>query len=141
MLFRSCITLPQANDVGVTAITAPGTSSPAGGCAVVTVDVKNFGANTQTNFPVSYKINNGPVVSGTYSGSLAPGATASVTLPCFTVPTGGFNICSFTGLSNDGNHVNDTICAGSVGIPVIPVSYSQQYFEDRKSTRLNSSHT
>ncbi|MFN5324366.1 MAG: CARDB domain-containing protein [Bacteroidota bacterium] len=125
-----CISLPQANDVGVVSYTLPGASSPAGGCVNVEVTVQNFGANTQTNFPVSYSVNGGPIVTGNYSGTLTPGATATVTLPCFNVPVGAFNLCTFTGLSTDGDNTNDTLCIQSVGIPVIPVSFSQQYFDN-----------
>lgn len=136
-----CITLPQANDVGVISYTLPGASSPAGGCADVVVTVQNFGANTQSNFPVSYTINGGTPVTANYSGSLTPGATATVTLPCFTVPTGGFNLCTYTGLPADGDNTNDTLCIQSVGIPVIPVSYSQQFFDDFNGVNVGWSTT
>jgi hypothetical protein len=136
-----CVTLPQANDVGVISYTLPGASSPAGGCADVVVTVQNFGANTQTSFPVSYTINGGAPVTANYTGNLTPGATASVTLPCFTVPTGGFNICAYTGLSTDGDPNNDTLCIQSVGIPVIPVSYSQQFFDNFNGVNVGWSTT
>lgn len=129
-----CITLPQANDVGVVSYTLPGASSPAGNCVDVIVTVQNFGSNTQSNFPVSYTINNGPAVTGTFTGSLTPGATGSITLPCFTVPVGSFNLCTYTGLSTDGDNTNDTLCIQSVGIPTIPVSFTQQFFDNFNGT-------
>jgi len=119
-----CITLPQPDDVGVTAITQPGTTGPAGNCLDVIVNVKNYGLNTQTTFPVTYVVQPGGLTgTATYTGSLTPGASAQVTLPCFIVPTGPYTICAYTSLPGDGNNFNDTICSSSIGIPVlIPTS-------------------
>jgi hypothetical protein len=126
-----CITLPQPDDIGAIAITQPGSAATAGACVDVVVQVKNFGINPQSNFPVSYIFNPGGITgTATFTGTLNPGATASITLPCVTVPTGAFNICAWTGLIADTNPLNDTICGNGTGVPTIPVSFSQQYFDD-----------
>ena len=118
-----CITLPQPDDVGTTAIIQPGTTGPAGNCLDVIVNVKNYGLNTQTTFPVTYVVNPGGLTgTTTYNGTLTPGATAQVTIPCFVVPNGPYSICAYTGLPGDGNNLNDTVCSSSLGIPVLTLT-------------------
>ncbi|MBK9423449.1 MAG: T9SS type A sorting domain-containing protein [Bacteroidetes bacterium] len=118
-----CISLPQPDDVGVTAITQPGPTGPAGNCLDVLVDVKNYGLNTQTSFPVTYVVQPGGLTgTATYTGSLTPGATAQVTIPCFVVPVGPYSICAYTGLPGDANNFNDTTCSNSIGIPVLTLT-------------------
>lgn len=126
-----CIFLPEPDDVGVISIDAPASSSPAGTCADVVVTVKNHGINPQTNFPVYYLTSFGATGTANYTGPpITPGATAQVTLPCFTVPVGNFSICAWTELTNDGNHFNDTTCANSFGTPIYSVSQGNPYFDN-----------
>ncbi|HEX5001005.1 MAG TPA: CARDB domain-containing protein [Bacteroidia bacterium] len=121
-----CMALPQPEDVGVTTINIPGTTGPAGNSISPEVIVKNYGINPQTTFPVEYTIDtgSGPVVtgSGTYTGNLGPGATATVTLSSFIVPTGTYTLCAYTQLPGDGNNYNDTTCLSSLGIPVLTLT-------------------
>lgn len=115
-----CISLPQPEDVGVSAINQPGTSGPAGNCNDIIVTVKNYGLNTQNSFDVTYLMSNGATGTATYSGTLTPGATALFTFPaCDTVPTGTYSICAWTSLPGDQNNFNDTTCINSIGIPVL----------------------
>ena len=98
------------NDIGVTLITAPTSSSALGGAETITVTVQNFGTQTQTNFPIHYRINNGTEINETYSGSLASNASASYS---FTTPAdfsslGVYDILAYTSLSNDIDLLNDT---------------------------------
>ncbi len=135
-----CITLPQPDDVGVTTITSPPASSPAGNCVDVILTVKNMGLNTQTNFPVTYVVTQGGTQiatgTGTYNGTLTPGASATLTLPCFTIPQGGFTICAYTQLPGDGNNFNDTTCISSVGVPVIGLSYTNPFSDNFDGTNI-----
>lgn len=87
------------------------------------MNVKNYGLNTQTTFPVTYVVNPGGITgTATYTGTLTQGASAQVTLPCFTVPAGNYSICAYTSLPGDGNNFNDTICKSSLGIPVLTLT-------------------
>ncbi|MBI3235120.1 MAG: hypothetical protein HYZ42_13985, partial [Bacteroidetes bacterium] len=43
----------------------------------ISIDIKNFGNNTLSNFKVKYQINGGSVVSETYSGSITSGSTTT----------------------------------------------------------------
>lgn len=70
---------PVPDDVGVTGI-----ESPFGDCGLtsssqVKVKLFNFGSASQTSIPVKFKINNGTVVSETFTGNLAPGSEATYT--------------------------------------------------------------
>jgi hypothetical protein len=125
MIDNFCIEVPQPFDAGVTAITAPLNFAMAGTCQNVVVNIKNFGLNPISNFDIYYSTN----ISGTvttygpfpFTGTLNPGQTQSVTLPCLLIPAGGFTLCAWTALAGDGNALNDTSCAPLVGLPVITI--------------------
>ncbi|MBL0127649.1 MAG: T9SS type A sorting domain-containing protein [Flavobacteriales bacterium] len=96
-------------DVGVTAITSPSTGSGLTATESVIVTIKNFGSATQTSVPVFYTVNGGTPVLGTYTGSIAPGASANYT---FTTTAnlsalGTYGLVAGTEAVNDGDPSND----------------------------------
>ncbi len=101
---------PQADDLGVTAITAPN-SGPLGATESITVDIRNFGSNDITNPEVQYILDGGSAEVENYSGTIAAGATESYT---FTA-TGDFSaagdhtIVAKTNLAGDTNTGNDEL--------------------------------
>ncbi len=104
-------TVPQ-HDVGVIAITAPVTqNNNFTNSENVTVTLQNFGTQAASNFPVSYQLSNGTPVTQNYSGSLAAGATATMSfstnadLTSVYFPT---PFRAYTGLTSDTYHPNDT---------------------------------
>ena len=104
-------TVPQ-HDVGVVAITAPVTQSNSfTDNETVTVTLRNFGTQSASNIPVFYQLDNGTPVTQNYGGSLAAGATATMTfnlacdLTSVYLPT---PFRAYTGLSSDAYHPNDT---------------------------------
>jgi len=131
-----CVKQPGPNDVGVVAVIDPTANSAAGGTSNVTVTIRNFGSAAQTTIPVSYTVNGGTLTSATYNGNLAPGATTNFVMPGFTVPSGQFDFCAWTGLPGDSDNSNDTTCKVSVGVPVVPLSYTQPYFDDFNGTNI-----
>lgn len=74
------------NDVGVVAITNPnnGTLTIA---ESVTISIFNYGQNAASNFPVSYQINGGTVITETFTG---------------TIPSAGYATYTFSATSNLG---------------------------------------
>ncbi len=108
---------PAANDVGVTQILQPNVSVSQGGSSVVIVVIKNYGSTTQTSIPVTFARSGSsvqPFVNGTWTGSLAPGAsTIYYTFPTnLLLPSAGtsFNLCAYTSLATDAYRLNDTLC-------------------------------
>lgn len=104
-------TVPQ-HDVGVIGITAPVTqNNNFTNSENVTVTLQNFGTQAASNFPVSYQLSNGTPVTQNYSGSLAAGATATMSfstnadLTSVYFPT---PFRAYTGLTSDTYHPNDT---------------------------------
>ncbi len=97
------------DDVGITNITSPTSSSNIGNNETVTVTIKNFGGNTQTNIPVSYTLDNGTPVNETFTGNLTSNSEANYS---FTT-TGDFSalgnhqISATTNLSGDQDNTND----------------------------------
>jgi hypothetical protein len=123
-----CISLPQPDDVGVNAILSPGANAPAGSVSDVTVELKNFGINTQTTFDVSYDDGVNPPVTETWTGNLAAGLTTNFTFAVQdSIPVGQFTICAYTSLPGDGNTFNDTSCIQSLGIPVNTITFCDDF--------------
>lgn len=98
------------NDVGVSVITAPSTGFNLSAAETISVTIQNYGAGTQSNFPVSYHLDGGPVVTEIYGGSIAIGNSASYNF----VAKGDFSalgqheIVAYTGMLSDLNNWNDT---------------------------------
>lgn len=100
----------EANDVGVINITSPGDISSSS-TETITVELFNFGTDSQSNIPVWFQIDNGTMVMETFAGPLAPMTSDTYT---FT-GTGDFSntgqvysITASTDLSGDAVTANDT---------------------------------
>ncbi len=129
-----CVKQPGPDDVGVVAVIEPGSNAPAGNTSNVSVTLRNFGSLPQNVIPVFYEVTDqlGNITPGsaTYNGTLNPGLTATFAMPGFTIPSGQFDFCAWTELPGDSDNSNDTTCIGSVGVPVIPLSYTGPYFDN-----------
>jgi hypothetical protein len=78
----------------------------------VIATIKNYGTTTLTSIPVAYTVNNATPVTATWTGSLAPGATANYTFATtYTGPdTTSYSLCAYTTLTGDIHPTNDAIC-------------------------------
>ena len=126
-----CITKPAEQDFGVIAITSPAGGVPANSVIPVTVTIENFGNATQTSVTLIATISQGGpptiVASFPWNGNLIPGSQTSVTIPNITVPSGVFTLCVYTVLAGDTIPANDTSCVTLLGIPTLPLSYSDDF--------------
>lgn len=98
------------SDVGIIAVVAP-RDATLSASEEVTVTIRNFGSNPQSNIPLSYSVNGGPVVSEIFSGTIA--ATSSVDYTFNTTADLGvigetYEITSSTALPGDDNEENDS---------------------------------
>jgi hypothetical protein len=99
-----------SDDVGVISIDTPDDGALTA-TEVVTVTLRNYGLDSQSNFPVSYQLDNGTIVSETYAGTLTPGQVAPYTFVAtadLSTPGQVYNIWAATGLVGDENMFNDT---------------------------------
>lgn len=107
------ITSPAPNDLGVSAFIGNiGCGLPA--TYAVSVRIKNYGTQPQSNFPVSYRANASPTVTENFSGSIAGGDSAdyTFTLPLAASAPGDYILKAWTALANDADHSNDTATSG-----------------------------
>lgn len=123
------------NDLGVIRIDQPVTGT-LGNNESVQVTIENFGSQTQSNFPVSYQVNGGNVVTENFTGSIVAGATAQFTFNTTADLSNvglAYTVVAATNLSGDEDNSNDgtsvvvnSIAANDVGIVnvVSPVSGS-----------------
>ncbi len=92
-----------SNDVAIDAITAPEVIAfnahfyntgfnQCGPDITPEVRIRNTGNNVLTSATIQYTIDNGAPVSHSWTGNLAPGATATVTLPVSTVGHGAHEL-------------------------------------------------
>ncbi|HOY95112.1 MAG TPA: choice-of-anchor J domain-containing protein [Catalimonadaceae bacterium] len=102
---------PPANDAGVSSIQKPqnvcGLTTP----FIVKSMIRNYGSAAQTNIPVSYKVNNLPVVTETFTGNLAAGDSVlySFNTPFISTNQGNYSFSSWTQLASDQTASNDSV--------------------------------
>ncbi len=96
-------------DIGITSVV-----SPADGCSSddsqITAVLRNYGATTATNFPVSYTVNNSIPVTETFTGLINPGEQSVYTFstPAPLLANGLYHIKIKTMLADD-NGANDSV--------------------------------
>ncbi|GAB4147389.1 MAG: hypothetical protein Fur0041_21410 [Bacteroidia bacterium] len=118
------------NDAGISAVVSPsGTLCTQTFTPVVTL--KNFGSATLTSVTVNYKIDNNPVQTFSWTGSLTSGNTTNVTLASMNTTIGTHTFTAYTSNPNgnsDGQSTNDqsqvtfTVMAAGQNLP-----YSQGF--------------
>lgn len=102
------VTHLYANDLGVTAIISPESGSSLGE-QTITVEVYNYGAQTQSDFTIYYQVNGNAPVEETYTANIAQGETQQYT---FATPYnfnayGDYTIVAGTDLAMDAMEDND----------------------------------
>ncbi len=100
-------------DIGVLAINnSPSDFSTACGVGnnVISINLKNFGANAQSNFDVMYEVTGQAPVIETYTGTLNPNeeVTYEFTTPLEITENGGYTLVVSSDLNGDENPFNDT---------------------------------
>jgi hypothetical protein len=98
-----------ADDIGVAEITSPVSGTYLSN-ETVTVTIENFGALSQTNFDISYLLDNGEPVTETVSGPIGGESTLvySFTNPVDLSVIGYHALSVTTSLPGDANQLNDT---------------------------------
>lgn len=102
---------PAAADMGVSEIIQPNTAVNLGTMETVQVKVKNYGTATQSNVPVSFRVDSQPAVTETITSSIAPGDSLIYTFTGkanLSVTGNTYQIKAYTGLTADNTHLNDT---------------------------------
>ena len=102
-----------AQDIGVINISSPTTGCNLSNAEAVTVQIFNYGTNINSNFNVSYRINNGAIVTETVN-LISPYTSGSTYTYTFSTPAnlsipGDFLMDAFTQLPGDINPANDSI--------------------------------
>lgn len=103
------LTPPPPNDVGVISIDNP-TNGLLTSSEDITVTIKNFGSIEQSNFPVSYKIDDGNTITELFSKTLSPSKTDSFTFSAkanLSSLNKSYTIEAFTNLNEDENSSNN----------------------------------
>lgn len=107
-------------DAGVTAIVTP-TPGCYGTAESVEVTISNFGTAAISNVPVVVRVS-GPTtqsITATYTGTLAVGTSTNFTVGTVNLSTAGsYNIRSYTTLTGDVNHVNDSSMIVRASLPL-----------------------
>jgi hypothetical protein len=104
---------PEATlDMGVIDIVQP-EDGDLGATENITVTVRNFGLDTQTNIPVSFTIDGGTTINEVIAGPITPGSNFDYTFTA-TANLGAdgttYTICAATGITGDELPDNDQFC-------------------------------
>ncbi len=104
---------PLALDAQMIAIKPQGSLQSCQDNSAVTVfiNIKNFGHNPISNFPLSYSLDGGPVVNETYSVTIAPFTTATYafTTTINLSSIGNHTLVTWSSLTGDMNLNNDSL--------------------------------
>jgi subtilisin-like proprotein convertase family protein len=99
-----------SNDIGVISIDTPNdgmlTSSES-----VSVTIFNYGLNAASNFPVSFQIDGGSIITETYTGTIASAGYGTYTFTTtgnFATEGHTYSILAYTSLSGDENNDNNS---------------------------------
>lgn len=119
----------QAKDAVAYAVLNPaGNYLISGSVSDVSLSIMNFGTDTLYSIPVGYIYNNATPITELWTGTLLPGDTVG---HIFNTPiigqTGAKDLCVFTGLANDMNTVNDTLCAIVTSLPMLQLTYTDKF--------------
>jgi hypothetical protein len=71
------VVVPVPNDVGVSGIILPSSECGLPVSLNLSVTLSNYGTQAQTSFPVSYRVNDLPIVTQNFSGNLSAGTSTS----------------------------------------------------------------
>ena len=102
---------PSAADMGVYNIVQPNTAVNLTSQETVQIKVRNYGTASQSNIPVSFKIDNLPAVTETFAGPVGAGDSATYTFTAkanLSMSGNTYQIKSWTSLAADNTHLNDT---------------------------------
>lgn len=118
------------NDVGVVELISP-TSGNLTISENITVLVQNFGLASASGFDISYQIDGDPIITETFTGSLAPGESQEFTFGASADLSGlqTYTIRAFTGLSNDDVESNDEITVQIQNLFTVSTFPYQESFE------------
>jgi hypothetical protein len=120
------VTPPAANDVGISAVSGISTGCGLTNQETITVTISNTGTASQTNFPVSYQVNSLPVVTETFTGTVAPFGTSTHTFAAKAdlSAVGTYTILTKTLLSGDANATNDNKTINPINslLPTFPIA-------------------
>ncbi|MCB0762618.1 MAG: hypothetical protein KDC12_13910 [Flavobacteriales bacterium] len=101
---------PAAIDLGVLAINTPESGSLTG-TETVSVTLRNYGLEDQSNFDVSFQVDGGAVITETYNGTIAAGDQADYTFvgTADLLAYGTHTVAAFTSHPEDGWTPNDML--------------------------------
>lgn len=116
------ISIPSATDAAAHNIISPQQNAPEGSSSPVVLRVNNAGSAPLSTLTVGFSLNQGPVQTANWNGTILPGAIADITLPAITIPAGYYNICAWVSAAGDPNTANDTICVTLYGKPKFDVA-------------------
>lgn len=113
------IAADEPNDLGVTTLLTPQDATLTSS-EVISIRIRNFGTNAQSDFEVSYSINGGPEVTETFEGTIAQSSFVEFTFDQ-TVDLSEigeiYEISITTNLENDTNPDNDGIVEEVKNLP------------------------
>lgn len=104
--------VPLPNDVGLQNLISPALTGCYGAGQNIIATLKNYGANSQSNIPVTVVVSGAvsQTISTTFVGPIASGATATVNFGTLNMTTAGtYSFNGATALVGDGNNLNDAM--------------------------------
>lgn len=109
-------------DAGIIALLDPLETDTQNRVVTMKAVLRNFGTSPLTSVAVSRVLNQDMPVTIPWSGLLAPGASDTITMGSFTVPSLDYRLRLYTYLTGDTLHGNDTLDIQLFGLPLVDLS-------------------
>lgn len=121
--------LLPADNIALTAVTAPNSGCGLSATESVTVTLENVGSAPQTGFTLAYELNGVAITPETYTGTLNPGASASYTFTATAnmSAAGQYDVVAYTQLTGDVNNINDTASSSVNSVASASLPYAESF--------------
>lgn len=125
-----CVLVPPSFDASVSAFTLPA-GSPfgvvAGQTIPVCVEMTNTGNASITTTTIGCSVNGVPTTTFTFTGNLNCGQATAICLDSIVVPSSSFILACYIDDALDGNHANDTSISEGIIVPILNLSYCDDF--------------
>lgn len=124
-----CVYTPPIYDAGIPVVTSPpdGLGVTAGQVLPVCVNLKNFGNQTMTATTITCAVNGVFAFTYPWTGTLGCGQQTNLCLDSVTSLSSTFDVCCYIDDPTDGDHSNDTSCVTAVIVPLLTLSYCDDF--------------
>jgi hypothetical protein len=123
-----CVITPPDFDAGIAALVPANNTGVASGQTIpVSVTLTNFGNATIVSTSVTCAVDGVPQFTFPWTGSLGCGQSSAFSVDSIVSPSASFSLCCYVDNALDEDHSNDTTCSDIIIVPILGLSYCDDF--------------